>query len=78
MITWNEITFKGRRKRHFKIYVEENTFATLNLMRPFYSWIASAAEKPASPSALTSMQACLLQVRLKDFSLLLFESSRRH
>lgn len=35
MITWNKIMFKGRSKMHFKIEVEENTFATLNLVHPF-------------------------------------------
>lgn len=58
MITWNKITFKGRSKMHFKISVEENTFATLNLVHPFYGCTAYTAEKQASPSALTSMQ-CL-------------------
>lgn len=58
MITWNKITFKGRSKMHFKISVEENTFATLNLVHPLYGCIAYAAEKQASPPALTSVQ-CL-------------------
>ena len=41
---------------HSKIKVEENTFATLNLVAPFRSWVANTAEKQASLSALTSMQ----------------------
>lgn len=56
MIAWNKIMVKGRSKMHSKIEVEENTFATLNLVHPVQSWTANAAEKQASPSALTSTQ----------------------
>ena len=79
MITWNKIMFKGRSKMHFKIEVEENTFATLNLLHPFFmaGLLTQQKSKPVC-SHLHAMNACLLQVCLKDFSFLLFESSCRH